>query len=155
MSSVVFDNRHFLIVSENTVRSITKLDQVEHFGLSKKAAVISNFCLIGKIHHNFLVLRMIELACKTFMHIQTLNVHRVHCKEDFLSKSMKPGIEKLVLLLIPAAEPLIKFFFFCWLHLVFNNWRLRTSKANSCRYFRFRVGSCLDRLESRCFLSHS
>jgi hypothetical protein len=24
---------------------------IEHFGLSKKAAVISNFCLIGKIHH--------------------------------------------------------------------------------------------------------
>jgi hypothetical protein len=26
--------------SENTVRSITKLDQIEHFGLSKKAAMI-------------------------------------------------------------------------------------------------------------------
>ena len=37
-----------------------------------------------------------------------------YCKEDFLTKSMKPGIEKLMLLLIPTAEPLIKFFFFCW-----------------------------------------
>ena len=27
----------------------------------KKAAVVSNFCLIGKIHHNFLVPRMIRL----------------------------------------------------------------------------------------------
>ena len=43
----------------------------------KKAAVVSNFCLIGKIHHNFLVLRTIELACKTFMPIQTLDLHRV------------------------------------------------------------------------------
>ena len=66
-----------LLVSENTVRKIVKFDQTEHFGLSKKAAVVSNFCLIGKIHHNFLVLRMIELACKTFMSIQTLNLHRV------------------------------------------------------------------------------
>ena len=43
----------------------------------KKAAVVSNFCLIGKIHHNFLVPRMIELGCKTFMLIQTLDLHRV------------------------------------------------------------------------------
>ena len=43
----------------------------------KKAAVVSNFCLIGKIHHNFLVPRMIELGCKTFMPIQTLDLHRV------------------------------------------------------------------------------
>ena len=49
------------LLSENTVRHIVKLDQIEHFGLSQKAAVVSNFCLIGKIHHNFLVLRMIEL----------------------------------------------------------------------------------------------
>ena len=65
--TVFFDHCATYLHSENTVRSITKLDQIEHFGLSKKAAVISNFCLIGKIHHNFLVLRMIELACKTFM----------------------------------------------------------------------------------------
>ena len=34
--------------------------------------MLLNFCLIGKIRHNFLVPRMIELACKTFMPIQTL-----------------------------------------------------------------------------------
>jgi hypothetical protein len=43
----------------------------------KKAAVVSNFCLIGKISHNFLVPRMIELVCKTFMPIQSLDLHRV------------------------------------------------------------------------------
>ena len=63
--------------SENTVRKIVKLDQIEHFGLSKKAVLVSNFCLIGKIHHNFLVLSMIELGCQTFMPIQTLDLHRV------------------------------------------------------------------------------
>ena len=67
-----------LLVSENTVRKIVKFDQIEHFGLSKKAAVISNFCLIGKIHHNFLVPKMIELGRKTFMPIQTLDLHRVN-----------------------------------------------------------------------------
>ena len=61
--------------SEKTVRKIVKLDQIEHFGLSKKAAVVSNFCLIGKIHHNFLVPKMIELGRKTFMPIQTLDLH--------------------------------------------------------------------------------
>ena len=60
--------------SEKTVRSIIKLEQIEHFGLSKKAAVVSNFCLIGKIHHNFLVPNMIELGRKTFMPIQTLDL---------------------------------------------------------------------------------
>ena len=48
-----------------------KIDQIEKFGLSKKAAVVSNFCLIGKIRHNFLV------PSKTFMPIQTLGLHRV------------------------------------------------------------------------------
>ena len=43
----------------------------------KKAAVIFNFCLIGIIHHNFLVPRVIELAPKTFMPIQTPDLHRV------------------------------------------------------------------------------
>ena len=43
----------------------------------KKAAVVSNFCLIVKIRHNFLVPRMIELGRKTFMPIQTLDIHRV------------------------------------------------------------------------------
>ena len=33
-----------------------------------------NFCFIGKNHHNFLAPRMIELACKTFMPIQTLDL---------------------------------------------------------------------------------
>ena len=63
--------------TENTVRNIPKIDQVEEFGLPKKAAVVSNFCLIGKICHNFLVPRIIELACKTFMCIQTLDLDRV------------------------------------------------------------------------------
>jgi hypothetical protein len=43
----------------------------------KKAAVVLNFCLIGKIRHIFLVPRMIESARQTFMPIQTLNLHRV------------------------------------------------------------------------------
>ena len=64
-----------LLVLENTVRKIVKFDQIEHFGLSQKAALVSNFCLIGKIHQNFLVPRMIELSCKTFMPIQTLLLH--------------------------------------------------------------------------------
>ena len=44
----------------------------------KKAAVIFNFCLIGNIHHSFLVPRMIELAPKTFMPIQTPDLDRVN-----------------------------------------------------------------------------
>ena len=66
-----------LLVSENTVRKIVKLVHIEHFGLSKKAALVSNFFSIGKIHHNFLVPRMIELGCKTFMPFQTSDLHRV------------------------------------------------------------------------------
>ena len=50
----------------------------------KKAAVIFNFCLIGNIHHNFLVPRMIESAPKTFMPIQTPDLHRVMLFEDSL-----------------------------------------------------------------------
>jgi hypothetical protein len=46
------------LLSENTECEIAKLDQIEQFGLSKKAAVV--ICLIGKIYHNFLVPRMIE-----------------------------------------------------------------------------------------------
>ena len=61
-----------LLVSENTVRKIVKFDQIEHFGLSKKAAVVSNFCLIRKIRHNFLVPRMIDLGCKTQSVVQFL-----------------------------------------------------------------------------------
>ena len=50
------------LLFENTVRTIVKLDQIEHFGLSKKATMVSNFFLIGKIHRNFLVPRKIELG---------------------------------------------------------------------------------------------
>ncbi len=39
--------------------------------------MVSNFCLIGKIRHNFLLPRVIELGRKTFMPIQTLDLHRV------------------------------------------------------------------------------
>ena len=42
-----------------------------------KADVVSNFCLIRKNPNNFLVPKMIESACKTFMPIQTLDLHRV------------------------------------------------------------------------------
>ena len=66
-----------LLVSENTVRKIAKFVQIEHFGLSKKAGLVSHFCLIGTTHHNFLVPRMIELGCKIFMPIKTLDLHRV------------------------------------------------------------------------------
>ena len=45
----------------------------------KKAAVIFNFCLFGNICNNFLVPRMIESACKTFMPIPTLDLDRVIC----------------------------------------------------------------------------
>ena len=37
----------------------------------KKAAVVLNFCLIGKIHHNFLVPIMIQSDRKTFMPVQS------------------------------------------------------------------------------------
>ena len=40
------------------------------FLLNKKAAIVSNFCLIGKISHDFLILRSIESAQKTFIGIQ-------------------------------------------------------------------------------------
>ena len=45
----------------------------------KKAAVILNFFLIVNIRHNFLVPRMIESAPKTFMPIQTPDLHGVAC----------------------------------------------------------------------------
>ena len=48
---------------------------------TKKAAVVSNFCLIGKILHDFLIPTMIELGCKTFMPFQTSGLHRVHGKK--------------------------------------------------------------------------
>ena len=40
------------------------------FLLSKKALIVSNFCLIGKIPHVFPILRNIESAQKTFIGIQ-------------------------------------------------------------------------------------
>ena len=43
----------------------------------KKAAVVSNFCLIGKIRHDFLVPTMIESGCKTFTPFQILDLRRV------------------------------------------------------------------------------
>ena len=36
-----------------------------------QAAVVSNFCLIGKSHHSFMVPRMIELVNWTFMPTQS------------------------------------------------------------------------------------
>ena len=35
--------------TENTVRNITKINQIISFGLSKKAAVVSNFCLTDRL----------------------------------------------------------------------------------------------------------
>ena len=59
--------------TKNTVRNISKIAQIEKFVLctylSKKAAVVSNFCLIGKISHNFLVPRMIELHSLQDFHV--------------------------------------------------------------------------------------
>ena len=40
------------LYTENTVRKSAKFDQIERFELPKKAALLSNFCLIGKIPHN-------------------------------------------------------------------------------------------------------
>ena len=39
-----------------------------------KAAVVLNFCLIGKIQYNFQVLRMIEPGRQAFMPIQSLDL---------------------------------------------------------------------------------
>ena len=47
-----------------------KLIWFQNFYYIKKAAILSNFCLIGKIPHDFLTLTSIELACKTFIGIQ-------------------------------------------------------------------------------------
>ena len=68
--------------TENTVKNITKLEtKLKNLNYLKKAAVVSNFCLIGKIHHQFLVPKMIEWTCKTFMPIQILDLHRVTTKK--------------------------------------------------------------------------
>ena len=47
------------------------------FYYKKKAAVVSKFCLIGKICHDFLVPTLIELGWKTFMPFQTSDLDRV------------------------------------------------------------------------------
>ena len=52
------------------------LSGFKHF-YYKKTAVILNFCFIRNIGHNFLVPRIIESAPKTFMPIQTPDLHRV------------------------------------------------------------------------------
>ena len=54
---------------------------------------IPNLCIIGKIHHNFMVPRMIELGCKTFMPIQTLDLQRVLCKAPNLLLSIETGLK--------------------------------------------------------------
>ena len=72
--------------TENIARDIIKLDQIEKFEISKKATVISNFYLIGKIPHNFLVPKMIESACKNSMPIQTLDLHRANSIENKIAK---------------------------------------------------------------------
>ena len=69
--------------------NIPKFDKFDNIYAIKKAAVVLNFCLIGKIRHNFLVPRMIESARKTFMHVQTLNLHRVKALTEALIKSYK------------------------------------------------------------------
>ena len=67
----------------HNVKKISKLDQIENFWLSKKAAVLWHFCLIANPQNNFLVPRMNEPAPKTFIPIQTPDLHRVFCKLDF------------------------------------------------------------------------
>jgi len=61
----------------------------------KKAAVVSNFCLIGKICHDFLVPTMIELGRKTFMPFQTSDLHRVFRIKLWLKFSFEIGFFKL------------------------------------------------------------
>ena len=72
-----FDHCATYLPSENTEWNIAKLDQIEKFGLSENAALISIFCSIGKIQQNFLVPRMVESGRQTFMLIRNLDLHRV------------------------------------------------------------------------------
>ena len=76
-----FENVSFSVFNAQVgctmVRKLSpKFTSFTHF-YYKKAAMVSNFCLIGKIHHSFMVPRMIELVNWTFMPIQTLDLHRV------------------------------------------------------------------------------
>ena len=54
--------------------------------------MLLNFCLIGKIRHNFLVPRMIESACKTFMPIPTLDIDRVRATTGYNKKKIMEPI---------------------------------------------------------------
>jgi hypothetical protein len=58
----------------------------------KKATVVSNFCLIGKIHHDLLVPTMIELGCKTFIPFQTSDLHRVTTHTGYKVPGIKKGV---------------------------------------------------------------
>ena len=68
---------HWITSLKRMSETLPNLIKLKNFGYLKKAGVVLNFCLIGKIYHNFLVLRMIESACKTFLSIQTLDLHKV------------------------------------------------------------------------------
>ena len=63
---------------QNTVKRSPKFVQIGKFGLCKKAAVVSYFCLTRNTHHNVLIPRIIEIGHKTFMLIQTLVLNTVH-----------------------------------------------------------------------------
>ena len=53
--------------------------------------MVSNFCLIGKIRHDFLMPTMIELGCKTFMPFQTSDLRRVP-SSDFGRSDLPPAL---------------------------------------------------------------
>ena len=73
-SDIVFQNKQV----HNGQKTISKfLSDLKNFFYKKKAAEVANFCLIGKIHHDFLVPTVIELGCKTFLPFQTSDLHRV------------------------------------------------------------------------------
>ena len=78
---VKFDYFSDSVFRDNQVQMVKKLSPnfclVLNIFTIKKAAVVSNFCLIGKIRHDFLVSTMIELDCKTFMPFQTSDLDRV------------------------------------------------------------------------------
>ena len=66
-----------IFILKTLSETFPKLTKLKNLDYLKK--LVSNFCLIGKICHNFLVPTMIELGCQTFMPIQTLDLHRVIC----------------------------------------------------------------------------
>ena len=68
---------HWITSLKRMSETLPNLIKLKNFGYLKKAGVVLNFCLIRIIYHIFLVLRMIESACKTFMSIQTLVLHIV------------------------------------------------------------------------------